>query len=114
MTSETRLCIARTWGLDYLTKYSPYDNVTKKAYPTMLVKTSLNDRQVMYWERAKYVARLRAMKTDSNLLVFKINMDPAGYGGQSGRYNRLQEIAFDYAFILWQFGVVQIPSPNWK
>jgi len=92
----------------YMIQYSPYDNVTKKAYPTMLVKTSLNDSQVMYWEPAKYVARLRAMKTDSNLLVFKINMDPAGHGGQSGRYNRLREIAFDYAFILWQLGVVKV------
>ena len=93
---------------EYMMAYSPYDNVTKKAYPTLLVKTSLNDSQVMYWEPAKYVARLRAMKTDSNLLVFKINMDPAGHGGQSGRYNRLREIAFDYAFVLWQLGVVKV------
>jgi len=89
-------------------QYSPYDKVAKKAYPALLVKTSLNDSQVMYWEPAKYVAKLRAMKTDSNLLVFKINMDPAGHGGQSGRYNRLREIAFDYAFMLWQLGVVKL------
>ncbi len=93
---------------DCMIKYSPYDNVTRKAYPALLVKTSLNDSQVMYWEPAKYVAKLRAMKTDSNLLVFKINMDPAGHGGQSGRYNRLREVAFDYAFILWRLGVVKI------
>ena len=92
---------------DYMIQYSPYDKVAKKAYPALLVKTSLNDSQVMYWEPAKYVAKLRAMKTDSNLLVFKINMDPAGHGGQSGRYNRLREIAFDYAFILWQLGIVK-------
>jgi oligopeptidase B len=71
----------------------------------MLVKTSYNDSQVMYWEPAKYVARLRALKTDKNPLVFHINMDPAGHGGQSGRYNRLREIAFDYAFLLSQLGV---------
>jgi oligopeptidase B len=93
---------------EYMSKYSPYDNLTKKANPTILVKTLLNDSQVMYWEPARYVARLRAMKTDSNLLVFKINMDPAGHGGQSGRYNRLREIAFDYALILWQLGVVRL------
>jgi oligopeptidase B len=93
---------------DYMVKYSPYDNVTRKAYPALLVKTSLNDSQVMYWEPAKYVAKLRAMKTDSNLLVFKINMVPAGHGGQSGRYNRLREVAFDYAFVLWRLGVVKI------
>jgi len=92
---------------DYMIQYSPYDKVAKKAYPALLVKTSLNDSQVMYWEPAKYAAKLRAMKTDSNLLVFKINMDPAGHGGQSGRYNRLREIAFDYAFILWQLGIVK-------
>ena len=59
----------------------------------------------MYWEPAKYVAKLRAIKTDTNPLIFKINMDPAGHGGTSGRYDRLRETAFDYAFILWQLGV---------
>jgi oligopeptidase B len=71
----------------------------------MLVETSYNDSQVMYWEPAKYVARLRALKTDRNPLVFRVNMDPAGHGGKSGRYERLHELAFDYAFILWQLGV---------
>src|SRR6185295_17211153 len=89
----------------YIKSYSPYDNVEAKAYPTLLVKSSYNDSQVMYWEPAKYVAKLRALKTDSNPLVFHINMDPAGHGGKSGRYERLRETAFDYAFVLWQLGV---------
>jgi oligopeptidase B len=67
----------------------------------MLVRTSLNDSQVMYWEPAKYVAKLRAHKTDDNPLIFKINLD-AGHGGASGRYDHLKETAFDYAFILSQ------------
>jgi oligopeptidase B len=89
----------------YMRSYSPYDNIEAKAYPTMLVKTSYNDSQVMYWEPAKYVARLRARKTDTNPLVFHIDMDPAGHGGKSGRYDKLRETAFDYAFLLWQLGV---------
>ena len=92
----------------YMRSYSPYDNIEAKAYPTMLVKTSYNDSQVMYWEPAKYVARLRANKTDKNPLVFHVNMDPAGHGGKSGRYNRLRETAFDYAFLLWQLGVEKV------
>jgi oligopeptidase B len=92
---------------DYMRSYSPYDNIEKKAYPTMLVRTSLNDSQVMYWEPAKYVARLRAMKTDNNLLLFKIKLEPGGHGGASGRYDRLRDNAFDYAFILGQFGVTK-------
>jgi len=90
---------------DYMRSYSPYENIEKKAYPTMLVRTSLNDSQVMYWEPAKYVARLREMKTDNNLLLFKIKLEPGGHGGASGRYDRLRDMAFDYAFILGQFGV---------
>ncbi|MCW5622228.1 MAG: S9 family peptidase [Burkholderiales bacterium] len=86
--------------------YSPYDNIEAKAYPAMLVQTSLNDSQVMYWEPAKYVARLRAMKTDANPLLLKTNME-AGHGGASGRYDFLREIAFGYAFILWQLGLAQ-------
>jgi oligopeptidase B len=89
---------------DYIRSYDPYRNVRAQAYPAMLVKTSLNDSQVMYWEPAKYVARLRALKTDTRPLVFKINM-AAGHGGSSGRYDRLKEIAFDYSFVLWQLGV---------
>jgi len=89
----------------YMLSYSPYDNVSARAYPTMLVKSSYNDSQVMYWEPAKYVAKVRAMKKDFNPLLFHINMDPAGHGGRSGRYDRLRELAFDYSFILWQLGV---------
>ncbi len=91
---------------DYIRSYSPYDNLEKKAYPAMLVRTSLNDSQVMYWEPAKYVARLRALKTDSNVLLLKINM-AAGHGGASGRYDFLREAAFDYAFILGQVGITK-------
>jgi oligopeptidase B len=89
---------------EYMRSYSPYDNIAARAYPAMLVKTSFHDSQVMYWEPAKYVARLREMKTDSNPLVFKVNM-AGGHGGSSGRYDKLQEAAFDYAFLLTQLGV---------
>jgi oligopeptidase B len=89
---------------EYMLSYSPYDNVEAKAYPAMLVETSLNDSQVMYWEPAKYVAKLRATKTDDNPLLLKINME-AGHGGASGRYDYLREIAFTYAFVLWQLGL---------
>jgi oligopeptidase B len=92
---------------DYMRSYSPYENIEKKAYPTMLVRTSLNDSQVMYWEPAKYVARLRALKTDNNLLLFKIKLEPGGHGGASGRYDKLRDYAFDYAFILGQFGITK-------
>ncbi|HEY7409569.1 MAG TPA: prolyl oligopeptidase family serine peptidase, partial [Vicinamibacteria bacterium] len=95
----------------YMRTYSPYENVAAKPYPIMLVKTSYNDSQVMYWEPAKYVARLRALKTDANPLVFHVNMDPAGHGGKSGRYDRLRETAFDYAFLLWQLGVEKVAQP---
>jgi oligopeptidase B len=88
----------------YMKSYSPYDNVAAKPYPIMLVKTSLSDSQVMYWEAAKYVAKLRAAKTGGNLLLLKTNME-AGHGGASGRYDALRETAFDYAFILSQVGV---------
>ena len=89
---------------DYIKTYSPYDNIERKAYPAILVRTSLNDSQVMYWEPAKYVAKLRSMKTDSNVLLLKTNM-AAGHGGASGRYDFLREQAFDYAFILTQVGI---------
>jgi oligopeptidase B len=89
---------------DYIKTYCPYTNLAAKAYPSMLVETSLNDSQVMYWEPAKYVARLRTLKTDHNPLLLKTNM-AAGHGGASGRYDRLHETAFDYAFILWQTGL---------
>ena len=89
---------------DYMLKYSPYDNLQKCAYPKILVKTSFNDSQVMYWEPAKYVAKLRTLKTDNNVLLLKTNM-AAGHGGASGRYDAFKEVAFDYAFILTQLGV---------
>jgi len=89
---------------DYIKSYCPYSNLERKAYPAMLVKTAFNDSQVMYWEPAKYVARLRRLKTDENPLLLKTNLD-AGHGGASGRYDYLREVAFDYAFILWQMGV---------
>ena len=88
----------------YMKQYSPYDNVAARAYPAMLVRPSYNDSQVMYWEPAKYVAKMRALKTDSNPLLFKINMDPAGHGGASGRYDRLKDVAYDYAFVLREIG----------
>ncbi|WP_371867256.1 S9 family peptidase [Pseudoduganella guangdongensis] len=89
---------------DYMRSYSPYDNILMKDYPAMLVTTGLNDSQVMYWEPAKYVAKLRRHKTDSNPLLLKTNMG-AGHGGASGRYNALQEKAFEYAWIMSQIGV---------
>jgi oligopeptidase B len=89
---------------DYMRTYSPYDNLEKRAYPAILVTTSFNDSQVMYWEPAKYVARMRATRTDHNTLILKTNMG-AGHGGASGRYDRLHEAAFDYAFILNEVGV---------
>ena len=85
-------------------RYDPYTNLAPRAYPAMLVKTSFNDSQVMYWEPAKYVARLRALKTDGNVLLLKTNM-AAGHGGASGRYDFLREVAFDYAFIFSQVGI---------
>jgi oligopeptidase B len=89
----------------YMLSYSPYDNLKPVSYPAMLVKTSLNDSQVMYWEPAKYVAKLRTLKTDSNPLLLVTNME-AGHGGASGRYDYLKEIAFDFAFLLRELGVV--------
>ena len=92
-------------AFDYMITYSPYDNIEAKAYPSMLVKTSFNDSQVMYWEPAKYVAKMRATRTDRNILIFKTNLNPAGHGGASGRYDRLHESAFDYAYILTEMGI---------
>lgn len=88
---------------DYMKQYSPYDNVGRKDYPSMLVKVSLNDSQVPYWEGAKLVARIRDMRTNNNPLLLKANMG-AGHGGSSGRYDYLHEVAFDYAYMLWQMG----------
>jgi oligopeptidase B len=91
-------------AFEYMRSYSPYDNLKAGDYPAMLVKTSLNDSQVMYWEPAKYVAKLRTLKKNDTPLLLHINMD-AGHGGASGRYDYLKEIAFDYAFLLTQLGV---------
>ena len=88
----------------YMLSYSPYDNLRRGAYPAMLVKTSLNDSQVMYWEPAKYVAKLRTLKTNDTPLLLHVNMD-AGHGGASGRYDALRELAFDQAFLLRELGV---------
>jgi oligopeptidase B len=89
----------------YMLSYSPYDNLKAASYPAMLVKTSLHDSQVMYWEPAKYVAKLRTLKTDDKPLLLVTNMQ-AGHGGASGRYDYLKEIAFDYAFLLRELGMV--------
>ena len=91
-------------AFDYMLKYSPYDNVKAQRYPAMLVQASLNDSQVPYWEAAKWVAKLREVKTDTNPILLKTNMG-AGHGGASGRYDALREAAFTYAFILWQVGM---------
>ncbi|OGR50740.1 MAG: oligopeptidase B [Elusimicrobia bacterium GWA2_62_23] len=84
---------------DYMLSYSPYDNVEKKAYPNLLITTGLNDSQVQYWEPAKWAAKLRAMKTDKNLLLLKTDMD-TGHGGKSGRFESLKLTALEYAFML--------------
>lgn len=90
---------------DYMKSYSPYDNLERKDYPAILVTTSYNDSQVMYWEPAKYVAKLRTLKTDSNPLHFKCKMDPAGHGGASGRYDALKDRAWEFAWMLEQVGI---------
>jgi oligopeptidase B len=90
---------------DYMLSYSPYDNLERCNYPAMLVTTSFNDSQVMYWEPAKYVARLRTLKTDANVLLLKTKMDPAGHGGASGRYDKLHDQAFEYAWMLTQVSI---------
>jgi oligopeptidase B len=87
----------------YIASYSPYDNVTAQAYPAMLVTGGVSDPRVTYWEPAKWVAKLRATKTDTNPLLLHINMD-AGHGGKAGRFARLDEIGRMYAFILWALG----------
>jgi len=84
---------------EYMLSYSPYDNLEAKAYPNMLITSGLHDSQVQYWEPTKYVAKLRDLKTDNNLLLLKTNTD-AGHGGSAGRFEHLKEIALEYAFIL--------------
>ena len=94
---------------DYILSYSPYDNVKAKQYPALYVTTGLNDSQVQYYEPAKWVAKLRALKTDENPLLFKINME-AGHGGRSGRFERLKETAEEYAFLLNLLGLRGKPA----
>ena len=84
---------------DYIKTYSPYDNVRPQAYPAMLITGGISDPRVTYWEPAKWTARLRDTKTDDNLLLLKIHME-SGHGGASGRFDRLKEVAEEYAFIL--------------
>jgi oligopeptidase B len=93
-------------AFDYMMGYSPYDNIRPVNYPSMLVKVSWHDSQVPYWEGAKFVAKLRALKTDQNTILLQSNLK-AGHGGSSGRYERLREYAFDYAYVLWQLGVAK-------
>jgi len=90
-------------AFDYILRYSPYDNVTAKAYPPMLVTAGLNDPRVGYWEPAKYVAKMRRMKTDAHVLLLKTNMG-AGHGGASGRYDYLKDIAYEFAFVVTALG----------
>jgi oligopeptidase B len=89
---------------DYMLSYSPYDNVEAKGYPAMLITTGLHDSQVQYWEPAKWVAKLRSLKTDKNRLLLHTNMD-AGHGGQSGRFRRFRETALEFAFLLDLAGI---------
>jgi oligopeptidase B len=89
---------------EYIRSYSPYDNVKEQPYPHILATAGLNDPRVSYWEPAKWIARLRTLNTSGNMLLLKTNMD-AGHGGASGRYERMKETAFDYAFLLHALGV---------
>ena len=91
---------------DYMVQYSPYENVKAQKYPNMLIEISLNDSQVPYWEGAKFAAKVRELKTDDNIILLKTNMG-AGHGGSSGRYDRLKEVAFDYAYALTQVGITK-------
>lgn len=93
-------------AFELIRSYSPYDQVKPQAYPPLLVTAGLNDPRVTYWEPAKWVARLRELKTDQNELLLKTNMG-AGHGGKSGRFESLKETAEEYAFILWQLGVTE-------
>ena len=90
---------------DAIAAYSPYDRVEAKAYPAILATAGLTDPRVTYWEPAKWVARLRAMKTDDNLLLLKTNMD-AGHAGAAGRFDKLKEVALVYAFALKVLGLL--------
>ena len=89
---------------EYILSYSPYDNVAEKAYPHLLVTAGLHDSQVQYWEPAKWVAKLRELKTDQNLLLMKTDME-AGHGGKTGRFKRFEDTAFEYAFLMDLAGI---------
>ena len=91
---------------DYMVQYSPYDNVRRQNYPNMLIEISLNDSQVPYWEGAKFAAKIREMNSGNNVILLKTNMG-AGHGGSSGRYDKLKEVAFDYAYALTQVGITK-------
>ncbi len=91
---------------DYMKSYCPYTNVKTQTYPNILVKVGYNDPRVNYWEGTKWIAKMRTMKTDNNTMILKVNMG-AGHAGASGRYERLREIAFDYAYILNQSGITK-------
>ncbi len=93
-------------AFEYIQSYSPYDQVSAQNYPPMLITGGLNDPRVTYWEPAKWTAKLRATKTDDNILLLKTNMG-AGHGGKSGRWNSLEETAEEFAFILWQMGIAE-------
>ena len=92
-------------AFELIRSYSPYDQLKAGVYPPILVTAGLNDPRVTYWEPAKYVAKLRALKTDDNLLLLKTNMG-AGHGGRSGRYDRLYEVAEEYTFVLVSMGLL--------
>ena len=93
-------------AFDYIRSYSPYDQLVPRSYPPILVTAGLNDPRVTYWEPAKYVAKLRTLKEDDNLLLLKTNMG-AGHGGRSGRFDRLYEVAEEYAFMLASMGLAE-------
>jgi len=94
-------------AFDYMMSYSPYDNLAAKAYPATLITTSFNDSQVMYWEPAKYVAKLRTLKTDHHELLLECKLEAAGHGGASGRYDRWKDRAFQMAWMLGQVGITE-------
>ena len=98
-------------AFSYILSYSPYDQVIAQDYPPLLVTAGLNDPRVTYWEPAKWVAKLRDVKTDDNELLLKTNMG-AGHGGKSGRWNSVYEVAEEFAFILWQMGMTESESAD--
>ena len=89
-----------------MVQYSPYDNVKAQTYPNMLIEISLNDSQVPYWEGAKFAAKIREIEHRQQPILLKTNMG-AGHGGSSGRYDRLKEVAFDYAYALTEVGITK-------